>query len=206
ILLSLLLAFAGLIFGSEVRGETAAQVLAKAAGKAKSAKGIEASYSMRSAGRSITGSLKSAGSKFYVKAGSMESWYNGKELYSYNPSTKETTVVNPTPSEIAEINPLLYLSSYNQYFEPVYSKNKQSGKFIIDLKIKSKKTPVKPVKKITVFLNSKTYQPEKFLITSLDGNVVTLTISKISYAANFGSSVFEYPNSRFPKATIVDLR
>lgn len=195
-LLSLMIPF-------QANAETAQDVLAKAAQKVKGAKGIEVSYSASSAGRSVSGLLKSAGSKFYVKTGGMETWYNGKVLYTYNPSTKETTVITPSAAELSEINPLLFLNSYNSYFTPSFSKNGRNGKYVVDLKSKSRKAPAK---KVTVIINSKTLYPESFSITALDGSVTNLSVTKINYAASLNASTFEYPKSRFPNVSIVDLR
>lgn len=203
IFMLLCLILSGFICSVESRAQTAQGVLSKAAGEVKGAKGIEVNYTISGQGKSLSGQLKAAGSKFYVKAGGMESWYNGKNLYTYNPNSKETTVVSPTPSELAEINPLLYLNSYASLFEAAFSQNKQTGKYIVDLKAKSRKAPVK---KVTIFLNAKSYQPEKFVITSLDGSVATVTIVKSNYGAALSSSVFEYPKGRLPNAQIVDLR
>lgn len=203
ILLLWCLILSGFFYSAESQAQTAQGALSKAAAQVKGAKGIEVTYTISGQGHNISGVLKAAGSKFYVKAGGMESWYNGKSLFSYNPNSKETTVVSPTPSELAEINPLLYLNSYASLFEPVFSQNKQVGKYIIDLKPKSRKAPVK---KVTVFLNSRSYQPEKFVITSLDGSVATVTIGKSNYKVSIPSSVFEYPKGRFPNVQIVDLR
>ncbi|MDE6408797.1 MAG: hypothetical protein K2K81_00925 [Muribaculaceae bacterium] len=187
----------------QAKGETAGDILAKSASKVKGSKGVEVNYNISGGGRSISGVLKSSGSKFYVKAGGMESWYNGKSLYTYNPSTKETTVVNPTPAELAEVNPLIYMSSYSKFFSPAFSKNKPAGKYVIDLNSKSRKAPAK---KITVFINSKTLHPEKFIITATDGSVTNVSITKGNYACSFASSVFEYPKARFSNVNLVDLR
>lgn len=194
---------ASFIASLPVHGQTAESVLQKASVKVKSVKTVDASFSATSSGRSMSGTLKSSGSKFYVKTGGMETWYNGKTLYTYNPSSKETTIVTPTMSELSEVNPLLFLNSYSSYFNPTFSKNKQNGKYIIDLNSKSRKSPAK---KITVFLNAGTLYPEKFIITSNDGNQTNLTITKIRYGGSSNSSEFEYPKSKYPKATIVDLR
>lgn len=199
----LFIAFISLFISLEVNAQTADAILAKASAKVKSAKGLDISYSAASNGRAVSGVLKSSGSKFYVKTGGMETWYNGKALYTYNPSTKETTVVTPTVAELSEINPLLFLNSYSTYFTPSFSGNKQNGKYIIDLNSKSRKAPAK---KITVFLNSKTLYPEKFIITSLDGSRTNMSITKTNYAASIAASAFEYPKSKYPNVSVVDLR
>lgn len=192
-----------LTFSFQAKGETASEILTKASNTIKGAKGVNVTYKLTSGGNSLSGSLKSSGSKFYVKAGGMESWYNGKSLYTYNPSTKEATVVSPTASDLAEVNPLLYMGWYNKYFDAVFSQNKQSGKYIIDLKSKSRKAPAK---KITVFLNSKTSYPEKFIITSPSGDVTTVKIDELNVGKSLSSSLFEYPAKRMYNIKLIDLR
>ena len=199
----IIFAIIGICLPFSVSAENADNILAKASSKAENAKGITAIFSASGPGKSMSGELKASGRKFYVKTGGMQAWYNGKLLYSYNPSTRETTVVEPTSSELSEINPLMYLKSYSSYFTSSFSKNKQSGKYIIDLKAKSRKSPAK---KITVTLNASTLHPEKFEITSADGNVVSLTIKSLSYNAPHNPSAFEYPKKTLSDVKVIDLR
>ena len=197
------LIFLCLGFSFSAKGETAGEILTKASSVFQRAKGVNVSYTVTSGGKSLSGLLKSSGSKFYVKAGSLESWYNGKDLYSYNPSVKETTVVKPSASELAEVNPILYMGSYSKFFDAGYSQNKQAGKYIIDLKSKSRKAPAK---KITVFLNSKNLYPEKFIITTTSGEVTVLNIKEISVGSVNAASIFEYPTKKMSNVKLVDLR
>lgn len=187
----------------ESRAENANSVLDKAAALVKKAKGVKAVFSISGAGGKMQGELLSSGTRFYVRAGGMQTWYNGKDMYTYNPSSKETTVVHPSTSELAETNPLMYLNVYKSYFTPTLSKKSGNGKYVVELKPISRKTPVK---KVTVVINSKTFQPNEFVITSTDGQVTTTTISSVNYGADLSSSAFEYPRKKFPNTKLIDLR
>ncbi|MDE7414581.1 MAG: hypothetical protein K2N05_12450 [Muribaculaceae bacterium] len=181
---------------------TATDVLNKAASKIKSAKGLEVAFNISGGGNNLSGELMAAGGKFHIKAGGNETWYNGSDMYTYSGTSKETTVVKPSQSELSEVNPLVFINSYGAYFSPVFSNNKQNGKYIVDLKPKSRKAPVK---KVTIFMNSQTFTPEKFIVTSHDGRVSTITVKKFSIAS-IPSSTFDYPKQRFSKIPLVDLR
>ncbi|MDE6536914.1 MAG: outer-membrane lipoprotein carrier protein LolA [Muribaculaceae bacterium] len=200
IIIILLFTFLG---RGEIQAQTAQSVLSQAAVKAQKAKGIVATFSATGSGRSMSGEIKAVGHKFHVKTGGRVAWYNGKNLWSYNPSTKECTVETPSTSTLSEINPLLYLSSYPTFFSSAFSSSKIAGKYVVDLNAKSRKAPAK---KITVYLDKSTLMPSQFVVTSRDGGVVTLKINAISYNSSIPSSTFEFQKSNFKDVRVVDLR
>ena len=186
-----------------VRAATASQVLAKASSKIRSAKGIDCGFTVSSSGHTLNGMLKCAGSKFQISAGGNVSWYNGKDLYTYVSSSNETTVVKPTASELAEANPLAYLQGYSAQYNASFSKNTPKGKYVVDLIPKTRKAAAR---KVTVTLNSATYTPEKLVITALDKSITIVKITKLTFLKSISASTFEYPKSRYARATVVDLR
>lgn len=189
--------------GFHANAETADEILSKASSKIKNSKGVNVSYTISSNGKSFPGVLKSSGKKFYVNAAGMETWYNGSTMYTYNPSSKETTLVNPTAADLSETNPLLYLDSYSKYFNSRFSKNKKAGLYIIDLIAKTKRANIK---KLTVFLDKNSLLPKKFIITTPAGDISTITINKLTLGAAVSSSAFDYPKSRLSDVNIIDLR
>lgn len=182
---------------------TAPQVLKTASDKVLKAKGISCTFTLAADGRKVNGSLKAVGKKFAISTPLGSSWYNGKDLATYNPSSKETTIVEPTASELAETNPLLYLGSYTKDYSAAFTKNMPKGKFVVVLTPKNKRAAIR---KVVVTLNSRTYAPEKIEVTGSDNRATVVTVSAISYNASLGGSVFEYPKSKYPHAEIVDLR
>lgn len=188
-------------FGAEA--ETADAFLDRAAAKARAAKGIDCNFTLSTGGKSVKGSLKTAGGKFTVSTPVGVSWYNGKTLATYNPSTRETTMVYPSAEELEETNPMAYLTSYKKNYTAAYSKASVKGKKVIVLQAKKRHAAIRSV---TLTINSATLAPEKFVIKSSDNSATTVTVTSINYASSFQASTFEYPRKSYPSAEIIDLR
>ena len=181
---------------------TAQQVAQKAAAVVGNAKGVQATFTLKSGGHTSKGTITSVGQKFSVILPQVSSWYNGKALYTYNPRTQETTVVTPTAQELLESNPLLYIKGGGGGYSYSFSTVKRTGKYVVDLVPKSKKSGIK---KMTFTINAKTFQPERIAVTTTGGNtIVDVTTFKAGVSAP--ASAFEYPKKKYPKAEIVDLR
>lgn len=193
---------AGLVPANAQPALSAAQVAQKAAAVVNDAKGLQATFTIQGNGRTGNGSIKSSGTKFNVSLPDIEIWYNGKDLYTYNARTSETTVVNPTARELLESNPLLYVkgggSGYTYSFSPV----KKNGKYVVDMTPTNNKSEIK---KMTFTVNSTTFATEKINVTTKSGNLV-IDIKSFKTSVPISASDFEYPKSKFPKAEIVDLR
>lgn len=182
---------------------TAADIMKRASDNLKAAKGVDCKFTLSSTQGKIAGSLKTSGAKFALSTPATSTWYNGKNMWTYNPSTKETTLVTPTASEIRESNPLEYIKGYYSAYTPTFSKTKQTGKYVITL------TPTKKsneVKTLDVTLNAKTLKPEVISIVLISGAKSVVTINSIDYNSTFKAADFEYQKSKFPKVQIVDLR
>ncbi|MDE5883261.1 MAG: hypothetical protein K2H60_16185 [Muribaculaceae bacterium] len=181
---------------------TPEQVAQKAAAVITDAKGITATFTISANGRSSKGTIKSSGNKFSVLLPEVSSWYNGKDLYVYNQRTSETTVTVPTAQELLESNPLLYVKGgaggYSYSFSPV----KRTGKYVVDLVPRSKKSGIK---KLTFTINAANFQTERIAV-SVGGGLTTIDVTSFKTSGALAASEFEYPRSQYPKAEVVDLR
>ena len=182
---------------------TAADIMKRASDNLKAAKGVNCKFTLSSDQGKMTGTLKASGAKFTLSSPASSTWYNGKNLWTYNAATKETTIVTPTASELRECNPLEYIKGYYSAFTPSFSKSKLTGKYTITLSPKKKSNEVKT---LDVTLNAKTLKPEIISIVLKSGYKSVITINSIEYNSTFKTSDFEYQKSKFPKAQIVDLR
>ena len=180
-----------------------AEVLKKAATAANSSKGIKGSFSLTMSGKSLTGKISVSKEKFTISTPVSSTWYNGTSMWTYNPSSKETTLVKPTAAELQEANPLTYLKTYATDFTPSFSNKKISGKYVVNLVPKSKRSGIK---NIEVVIDSKTFKPNTFTITSRDGSKVILKMQTLQYGVSIPVSTFEYPKNKYPKIEIIDLR
>lgn len=182
--------------------ETAQSVLAKASAKVTGAKGMSCAFTLSASGRSVKGTLKSSGQKFALITPVSSSWFDGRNMWTYNPSSAETTLVNPTADEIAETNPLSYISSWKSAYNARFSNAKVKGKYVVELLPKRRNAAVKKV----VITFNRNFVPEKISVTGLNNAATTVAVSSVNYNAAMKAADFVYPKSRYPKAEIIDLR
>lgn len=181
---------------------TPQQVLQKASTLITATKGVEAKFSINGGGLNGSGEIKSAGGKFKVTFPQIGVWYNGKDLYTYNKKTSETTVVKPTSTELSESNPLNYVAGAVNAYNVKFSTIKKAGKTILELTPKKKSE----IKRITLTLRNSDYAPEKIVVEPSSGAPVTAEISSLKTGVSLAASEFEYPKSQYPKVEIIDLR
>ncbi|MDE6084388.1 MAG: outer-membrane lipoprotein carrier protein LolA [Muribaculaceae bacterium] len=182
---------------------SARQIIDKTAATIGRASGMNVSFTLSSGGRAVKGALKAHGSKFALTTTSVSSWYNGRSMWTYNAGSKETTVITPTVSELAETNPLLLVSSGTKEFTAAFSKIKTKGFYNIVLSPKTKKSGMKS---IHVTVNASTFLPSKIVAVPLSGGTITVDINSIKTGISLPASTFEYPRDACRNATIVDLR
>ncbi len=180
---------------------TASDVAKKTAALINGTNGVSATFSITANGKTVKGSVKTSGKKFFVSVPQMSTWYNGSSLYTYNPRINETTVTIPTAQELMESNPLLYVnasSAYRYSFSPV----KRNGKYVVDIIPSNQK---QGIKKLTITVSSTTFHPEKISVTTGSGTTV-ITVTSFRTGVSGQASEFENPKSRYPNAEIIDLR
>ncbi len=186
-----------------VAGETASQIARRTSDLLQRASGISADFTLESQGNKSKGKLKTSGKKFMVSTSGMSTWYNGQTMWTYNDRTQETTVTTPTPSEVAETNPLSLITANIGQFTAYYAKKQPTkGKRLV---LKPKNSNV-GVKSVAVTIADGTYMPTNVVMTPLNGQPVTVHIHSISTKANFSPSDFVYPSEKYPNVELVDLR
>lgn len=191
----------GIIPSVSVFAESPNNVLKATVAKLKGARTITASFSTVMSGKRVNCSLKAKGNKFTMTSPTFSTWYDGKSMWSYSKSSGETTLWHPTASELAESNPLLYLSTAGNYTVSA-GKGSTASDQVIVLTPKKRTTGVKNV---TVTINTKTHLPKKLVLATSSG-VCNVTISSLKLNGAVADTEFTYPKSRYPKVPITDLR
>lgn len=193
------------VLGMSMTGsaQTADVVLKKAATAINGAKGLTASFTIDYGQQKLSGTLKASGKKFALQTPSSSTWYDGKSMWTYNANTNETTLMTPTPQEVAEANPLSIVNSYSASFTAAFAKTQTKGSKTIVLTPKSKQMGYKSVH---VTIPDASSFPTKLVVIPSSGQKVTVSISQVKTGQNMVESTFVYPKSKFPKAEIVDLR
>ncbi len=187
---------------SAVQAQTAAQILRRASAKVMKSGSVSAEFTYSGAGHNGTGSLTASGRKFKVSTPGFSAWYDGTNLWTYAVSSKETTLVHPSASELAETNPLLYLSSAAGG-NCSFAKGDSKVRRVITVTPKSRKEGYRSA---TVELNGKTLLPSRITVKSTDGSTVSVNIRRITLGKALPASNFTYPKNKYPKIKIIDLR
>lgn len=183
--------------------ETADQILKKASAAINNANGLSASFNIDYGTQRLTGTLKTSGKMFVLQTSSSSTWYDGKNMWTFNAKNNETTLINPTAQEVAEANPLLLVNSYSMQFVASFAKNQTKGNKTILLTPKSKSIGYKSV---MVTIPDGSNYPSRLVVVPSSGQTVKISISNVRTSQKFSNSTFVYPKSKYPKAEIVDLR
>ena len=183
--------------------ETADGMLKKAAAAINGAGGLTASFTLDYGQQKMTGTLKASGRKFALQTSTASTWYDGKNMWTYNAGSNETTLMVPTPQEVAEANPLSIVNSYASTFTAAFAKSQAKGSKTIVLTPKSKKSGYKSVH---VTIPARASFPSKLVVIPSSGQKITVSISQVKTGQKLAESSFIYPETKYPKAEIVDLR
>lgn len=182
---------------------SANQVASDVASKIKNSSGVKAQFTIYAPdGQSAKGTLLSAGKKFRIMSASC-CWYNGKYMWTLNPNTRETTVVEPSPAEVRESNPLLWIDGGGTSFDVAFAAKQPAGKYLLNLLPKRKN---ESVRKVEVVVNKTTLHPEKISVIHADGSLTTLVITSLQLNMRIGEGIFVYPREKYPGIKLVDLR
>lgn len=201
IIFSLLIGIYGFAYGI-----TPAEVMHKAVKKIGNSNGITGTYTISGSGNQInsTGNFKFNNRKSFIDmAGGGKVWYDGKDMWTLNPKTKEITVTSPDDDEIGEINPLTYILNYTDNYNLFFSKRKESGKYLVLLNPKDKNSDIKAIE---IGVNSNTYIPEHVIIRDKKDNRITVGLSNLNYNVKIKDSDFKFPVRDFKEYEVIDLR
>ena len=108
------------LFSALSFGQTAKQVLDKAAAAVSSKSGVTASFTMSSAQYGNTsGTISVKGRKFHASVPMATMWFDGKTQWTYMKKNNEVNVTTPTEAQLQAINPYNFINLYKQgYLEP----------------------------------------------------------------------------------------
>lgn len=168
--------------------------------KVSAAKSMDVRFSLSESGKSASGTLLTKGSKFAVTFPGLGTWYDGKSMWSYSAVNKETTVWTPSKTELAESNPMLYLSMAADFNAVA----KAGGKGLTVVTLTPKKRSA-GIKSVTLTISNSNQMPKKLVINA-GGRSSTISISSVSLNTSIADSKFTYPKASYPKVPVTDLR
>lgn len=180
---------------------TPAEQLRDAAARLNKAKSVTAGFVISSGGAKAEGTLTTKGRKFAIITPQSSTWYDGAAITVYNPASREATVWTPTPAELAESNPLLYLSTAGNY-NVTAGTGGGKGERVLLLTPKRRGGSVKSIRLV---LGATDMLPRSMRITTGSGTT-DITIRNLRLNPAVADATFLFPRSRYPKAVVTDLR
>lgn len=150
-----------------------------------------------------SGTIKLSGDKFYWTTPAMTVWYNGQLQWAYVKASEEVNLTEPTPAEIASINPYTLITTYKQNFNVKALKAKNSQQRVAELTPKKKGTQIDQV---VLTVNASNWMPQSFQIYYSDRTHSTIALSRLVTGQNFSDATFVFDKKQYPKAEVIDLR
>lgn len=183
---------------------TPEEVMKNVVANIKSSGAVSVGFTANAGSEQVSGTLKAAGNKFSIVTPASSVWFDGKNMWTANHSSKETTVTIPDASEIGATNPLAYLNNYASGYRLFFSKRKApEGKWLVLLNPKKAGSGIKAVE---VTVDKKSYSPERIIVRNDDDSVFRINISKIVHNAKSSAADFTYPADKLASYEVVDLR
>lgn len=182
---------------------TATEIVKKSARLITGSTGFKSQFSLQSGNNKMEGMIVGSGDKFHITTPVSQTWFNGKNMWTYNSRSKETILTIPTPQEIAETNPLRLLRTNSTDYKAIFAKTQIKGKHVIVLVPRKSGTGIK---RVDIVLSAAGCLPESIKVTPDNGPVSTVKINKIQTGLKISASEFEYPKSKFANIEVVDLR
>lgn len=183
--------------------KTPAAILDETAKKIASTPSVEVQYSVTANDKSTTGSLTLQGDRFSLLSPDMKVWYDGRTQWTYSSATNEVNITEPTPDELAQINPLIIINSFKKLYN-ARSLKASAGYHKIEL------TPKNPrnvqIKNAVLTVNASTRYPHSIVLTMDNGTKLTINVKSIKGGINHPAATFVFNKKYLPKAEIVDLR
>ena len=180
-------------------GQTAKQVLDKAAAAVSNKTGITASFTLKGGQMNTKGNISIKGQKFQITTSDVLIWFDGKTQWSYVKKNDEVNVSNPNGSQLQALNPYNFIYMYKKGYNSTLTK--KGTNYEVHLTATDKK---KSVQEMYITIHPKTYIPSEIRIKHPKG-WNTIEVNNVKNA-NLSDGIFHFNPKDFPTAEVIDLR
>lgn len=180
--------------------ETATSVLAKVVERV-SAQPVEATFTVMASGMTQSGSLTLSGDKFEILTDDLSTWYDGKTQWTLSKAANEVSVTHPTKEELAEINPLIILSTLSSQFNAEMAGAKP-GSYELRLVARSKDSAIASAL-ITVYSGS--WNPGAIVVHTSTGEQFNILIKTLKNIKNVNNDTFRFNPRTHPGVEVIEL-
>lgn len=180
-------------------GQTAKQVLDKAATAVSHKSGITASFNLKGGQMNDKGTISIKGQKFRATTPDAIIWFDGKTQWTYLKKNDEVNVSSPKESELQNLNPYNFIYLYKKGYNSTLTK--ENGNYVVHL---TATNPRLTAREMFITINLKTYIPSQIRVKHKKGwNTIDVYNVK---KANLSDAEFHFNSKDFPQAEVIDLR
>ena len=180
-------------------GQTAKEVLDKAAAAVSNKSGITASFTLKGGQMNDKGTINIKGKKFQITTPDVVIWFDGKTQWSYVKKNDEVNVSNPNESQLQALNPYNFIYMYKKGYNSTLAK--KGSNYEVHLTATDKK---KSVQEMYITIQPKTYLPSEIRIKH-PRVWNTIEVNNVK-KANLSDGIFHFNSKDFPNAEVIDLR
>ncbi len=182
--------------------ELTTDILDKAASQLKKEGGVTIGFTIQNANGSDNGTLDMLGKKFHSVMDGLETWYDGKNMWSYVPANEEVNLTKPKASELAKVNPYYFLDIYKKGYKLTKGNNTNSYYEVLMNSI----NPKSSISKAVVRIDRQTYHIKYIKVTNAKNVWLEINVTSYRKGQKFPAGTFAFSKSKHPKADVIDLR
>lgn len=182
--------------------DTAQSIMNQCASRFSNAPSVTVDFAIMHDSGSMTGSIVICKKLFRLTTPEISIWFDNKTQWTYMPSSNEVNITEPTGEELMESNPFEIISSASLNFNCRMLKS-SPGNDIIELTPKNNGLSIRSAK---ITISKSTGWPTSLIMTSDNGGVTSISITKVSTGKSLPQSSFRYDPKSHAGVRLVDLR
>ncbi|MDE6555471.1 MAG: outer-membrane lipoprotein carrier protein LolA [Duncaniella sp.] len=182
--------------------DSGVSVLDKTVETINKAKSITADYSAAADGHVQRGVLTVCGDRFKLISPSLACWYDGQTQWTYSDVVQEVNITSPTPEELQQVNPFAIIRAFRSNYVPSLVSVK-GNIATVSLKSKNMRSDIRAA---LISVNTLTNFPEKIELTLINGQKISITVSRVKTGGLLNADSFRFNSRLLPGVPVVDLR
>jgi len=186
-----------------MRGQTAREVLDKAAAIVGNKKGVEADFVIKGL-QQASGTIQVKGKKFHAATAQAAIWFDGKTMWTYMKNSDEVNITHPSQKQLQVMNPYNFINIYKKGY--MMEMTKEKGAYKIHLTATDSQ---QHIEEMYITVNTSNYHLKEVKMSHGRGQGKkgwnTYTITSLRQKSLVDSS-FAFQSKDFPTAEVIDLR
>lgn len=151
------------------------------------------------------GNIYIKGTKFHIDSPGLQSWFDGKTLWSYLKNSGEVNVSNPSKAEIQSMNPYYFINLYKSGYSLSQKSSSIRGKSCYEVRLLAQNSHT-AIQEVLIDIDPQTSLPLCLRMREGYGKWTRISVSSIKAGKKISDSFFRFNSKNYPKLEVIDLR